>query len=47
MENNNSRRKFLKNTVQVAAIITVSSGGVSSLLASCSPTNSLAIPPVF
>ena len=47
MENNNSRRKFLKNTVQAAAIITVSSAGVSSLLASCSPTNSLAIPSVF
>jgi len=47
MENNNSRRKFLKNTVKAAAIITVSGAGVSSLLASCSPTNSLAVPAAF
>ena len=47
MENNNSRRKFLKNSVQVAAMVTVSSAGISSILTSCSPTNSLTVPPAF
>ena len=47
MENNNSRRKFLKNTVQGAAILTVSSAAASTFLSSCSPTNSLTVPQAF
>ncbi len=47
MENNNSRRSFLKNTVKGAAIVTVSSAAASSLLTACSPTNNMAIPAAF
>ncbi len=47
MENNNSRRKFLKKTVQGAALVTISSAAASSFLASCSATNSMAIPVTF
>ena len=47
MENNNSRRSFLKNTVKGAAIVTVSSAAASSLLTACSPTNKMAIPASF
>ena len=39
MENNNSRRKFLKNTVKGAAIVTVSTAAAGSFLESCSPSN--------
>ena len=41
MQNNNSRRKFLKNTVKGAAIITVSSAAATSFLSSCSPTKAM------
>ena len=47
MENNNSRRSFLKNTVKGATIITVSSAAASSLLTACSPTIKMAIPASF
>lgn len=47
MENNNSRRKFLKKTVQGAALVTISSAAASSFLTSCSPTNALALPAKF
>ena len=43
MENNNSRRKFLKNTAQAAAIVTISSTAASSLLQSCSSAKGMAM----
>ena len=41
MQNNNSRRKFLKDTVKGAAIITASTAAATSFLSSCSPSKAL------
>ena len=41
MENNNGRRKFLKNTVKGVAVVTVSTAAAGSFLQSCSPSNTL------
>jgi Fe-Mn family superoxide dismutase len=47
MDNNNSRRSFLKNTVKSAAIFTVSGAAASTFLTSCSPSNMLVVPKAF
>ena len=47
MEKSNSRRKFLKTSVQGAAIVTVSAAAVSSFLASCTASNALAATAAF
>ena len=47
MEKSNSRRKFLKTSVQGAAIVTVSAAAASSFLASCTASNSLAATAAF
>ena len=47
MENKNSRRKFLKDTVKGAVLVTISSAAASSFLASCSATNAITIPAAF
>ena len=41
MENNNGRRKFLKNTVKGVAVVAVSTAAAGSFLQSCSPSNTL------
>jgi len=41
MENNNSRRVFLKNTVKAAAVVTISSAAASTLVQSCSPSKKM------
>ena len=47
MENFNSRRKFLKNSVKGAAVVTISSAAASTFLTSCSPTIALSVPLAF
>ena len=47
MEKSNSRRKFLKTSMQGAAIVTVSATAVSSFLASCTASNALAATAAF
>ena len=47
MENNNSRRKFLANTVKGAAVIAVSSSAAGALLESCAGPRAMAIPAAF
>ena len=44
---NNSRRKFLKSTVQTAAVVTISSAAASTLLSSCAQTKAMTIPVAF
>ena len=47
MENLNSRRKFLKNTVKGAAVVTISSAAASTFLTSCATTKALTVPATF
>ena len=43
MDNNNSRRSFLKNSAKAAALVTISSATASSLLQSCSSSKTMAM----
>lgn len=47
MENNNSRRSFLKKTAKAAAVVTISGTATSSILQSCAPSKTMGMGAAF